>query len=162
MHCLFRLTCIQALCSKLEPHSECSNSKKLHRGIIHCPHSFCTIRKTQVMAVVRSTMFTSYFCFALWLLLSSSSASYFHFTGPFSNSFSVKYKTAIAIVELHMQCVWVCIIVRPSVYRFLWKEWKLCACCGTGWVCCAGRRLVLAPISKASLLHAAREPLQQV
>lgn len=164
--CLFWLTCPGSVWQFAAP-SKCSNSKKLHWRIIHCPHSFCTIRKTQVMAVVRSGMFTSYFCFALWLLSSPTSASFFHFMGPFSNPFSV--------IHNH-DCCWkipyaVCMCLHCGEIESAWmpgyecmeREQKPHACCGAGGVRCAGRRLVwltLAPISKARLPRAATETLQ--
>lgn len=165
--CLFWLTCTGSG-RQFVAHSKCRTSKKLHWRIIHCPRSFCTIRKIQVMAVVRSGMFTSYFCFALRLLSSSTSAPFFpHFTGPFSNPFSVMhnhdchwkipYAVCMCLYCGEIQCVWM-----PG-YECMKREWKPDACCGAGGVRCAGRRLVwlaLAPISKACLPQAVAEPLQ--
>lgn len=148
------VTCTGSVQQFVAP-SKCGNSKKLHRRIIHCPHSFCTVRKTQVMAVVRSGMFTSYFCFALWLLSSSTSVSFFLFTGPFSNPFSVmqnhwkaSYAVCMCLHCCQIECVWM-----PR-YECMEREWKLHASCDAWGVQCAGRRLVwltLALISKARL-----------
>lgn len=164
--CLFWLTCAVSVWQFVAP-SKCSYSKKLHRRIIHCPYSFCTIRKTQVMAVVRRGMFISYFCFALWLLSSSTSASFFHFMGPFTNPFplmhnqdchcKIPYAQCICLHCGEIECVWM------SGYECMDREWKPHTCCGAGGVCCAGRRLVwltLAPISKACLPQTVAEPLR--
>lgn len=164
--CLFWLTCT-SLVWQFVAHSKCSNSRKSHRRIIHCPHSFCTIRKTQVMAVVRSGMFTSYFCFALWLLSSSTSASFFSFHSAFQLFFSVmqshdcnwkmKYAVWMCLHCAEIECVWM-----PG-FECMESVWKPHACCGAGGVRCAWKRLVwltLAPISKTCLPQAAAEPLQ--